>query len=1503
MTHVGADCCPVFCGRFDTMQDKAFASRMQSQLRSYERASAERRSKILDNINARIKKRQELFETGEKNWKTNQRDKKSRQVRDLNFELALRAKQSKLREDDNYYHQIDQESGIDNFEINLKRNGIGGDVDEDGTLLPSSEDNTVFMNRLELNASRDWPTDGEVGDFKQVLEKRTKELRIARAEKARRKRRMQVDQDKALANMEEQTVEDDISAPNSVIDDELKATRKQKDYEERTATAKIKYAEIMDAGEEKIRIFAEQARMKDFDEGGRVEKFRATVSAQTKRYAEKKTRNYEMCKLVVQQLVNELFATGANAQGLQTKGDDKYDENIPNSELVVSLLDLALQSPLIDNNDYALSKRALSSRVPDLWLSAVNLANNVGRWKLDNNSTYSRIASFSEDSVEVLSELLKYLKAEGICPFSIDASEYFVHHHEFMKLAEEQARMNAENAKEESEDDVEPYVTPPRPQYVCMVLGDKNCVSAQTWPLTVDWMGGKDNVFLICIDDAVDFAFEMYSAAIPDGKDTPQDDLITFEVLCRMFGVSSQSLADSQNLDVDSVQSTLAGVVMFFQTTSTISEIIAFVNRFKEAKSLLPDDNSVSPISTLELSSFEFNDVSLTIVAAQILWLRDFVSRQIFLLFNVQPFTQHVLFVSTRGVASDRWVTVKVFDWFLKGGSRHNIPDDDSDLKAEINAEMATEKPKKGKGAAKKKDKKDKSEPVVFEESMIRSVIWAHNEILSENCENIEGEDEYSTERVDDIVADQQPEDEKEIHHEIEFYDQNLSLESKLLQLYRGIWDLKWESVEAEERRLRSKSQLESLDTFSKEANCPLHFFSLNENLTDENYSNFLIAHDYSILENLVALFVVDLLEHGADNGNDEDAESVQSMQSQEQPLSNPSMLSHNKSLKLVNERKNNLTISQKLWRAIKLKELTLDMDEISSILNKCRRQSLICEERVGSLLLAILVKLDCVRKELSYERARAIKSMKTEDAGWKDHCMQFRDNLVILANENAKSTISDIQSVFSSAVRELNCDLGDIIDARHLEWLKFVKNQESAFFNIVNDATATCLDITYCFREIILTILKRNIEVSLSISSLISDEKGESQLSLKSANVPPATVEAIQNCIIKEVELLHQQIIPIDNNGLESDFFVDKWMEMFSEIGSITANAEFSVTSAAQSVIYEVKYELLKTFLCIVKGFNACIASLKKTTDQLIQILNCFVQSRNSYEHHMLQSWIAELYQTRQNKNSDDPLSAPIQFISTYFFGVSDDPDLDKVPQTSFLHRGLVDVEDMWLEPKTLRCLAYYVVKVRQELEFKDLSVFETLKAIVKNAIENGEALPNSWRNVKRLQALYDSVLESCGDYSLSENIDLFFQHMMMKLSLGYLECAPTSAYIVKLGLKIFTNTEDLSKSEFLSGEEERIIDLSRISTAVKQDKVLKLGWWNTNLKGAQLKDHTSTVVDILESIALMCCTSITPISFSPSDNGIDVAYVRFDTFVVLLTKNFKPVYDELKALQKVLL
>ncbi len=134
-------------------------------------------------------------------WKGTQRVKKERQIRDLQYELAMLKiadlKGLKARQ----VHASDQVDGVNAFERIMKRSGIGAGDDGNGgqPLSVTYEDGEAFIQRLEQTAREKFPSNEEVSNFVTQLKERTQDNRVARYEKARRKRRAMVDQNNNTA--------------------------------------------------------------------------------------------------------------------------------------------------------------------------------------------------------------------------------------------------------------------------------------------------------------------------------------------------------------------------------------------------------------------------------------------------------------------------------------------------------------------------------------------------------------------------------------------------------------------------------------------------------------------------------------------------------------------------------------------------------------------------------------------------------------------------------------------------------------------------------------------------------------------------------------------------------------------------------------------------------------------------------------------------------------------------------------------------------------------------------------------------------------------------------------------------------------------------------------------------------------------------------------------------------------------------------------------------------
>ena len=120
-------------------------------------------------------------------WKKSLENTKKRHVRDLQFELATLKIDTLRRRNRSTAHREESISGIEAFEANLKRSGIGGN-DDDGNLSISYEDQDNFNERITTDTRKKLPSDEETNDFMTQLKVRTATNRTARYEKARREK-------------------------------------------------------------------------------------------------------------------------------------------------------------------------------------------------------------------------------------------------------------------------------------------------------------------------------------------------------------------------------------------------------------------------------------------------------------------------------------------------------------------------------------------------------------------------------------------------------------------------------------------------------------------------------------------------------------------------------------------------------------------------------------------------------------------------------------------------------------------------------------------------------------------------------------------------------------------------------------------------------------------------------------------------------------------------------------------------------------------------------------------------------------------------------------------------------------------------------------------------------------------------------------------------------------------------------------------------------------------
>ena len=229
-----------------------------------------RREKVHDFIATKRRETQDSNvkrdEAISKKWASTLEIKRDRHVRDLKFELVTQKFALLKTEKDRSLHKTEQIDGIDNFEVNLKRSGMGGGDSDGQTLGVSYEDSDAFLNRIDEVAKKNWPTKEDASDFMTQLKLRTKDKRVARYEKARRRRRMLVEQSLAASTL----LLSSTSSSSEYVDQGAEARLAKEATLAKLQSEKAdKYAKILDMGkisketitalaEEKIQQFAEE---------------------------------------------------------------------------------------------------------------------------------------------------------------------------------------------------------------------------------------------------------------------------------------------------------------------------------------------------------------------------------------------------------------------------------------------------------------------------------------------------------------------------------------------------------------------------------------------------------------------------------------------------------------------------------------------------------------------------------------------------------------------------------------------------------------------------------------------------------------------------------------------------------------------------------------------------------------------------------------------------------------------------------------------------------------------------------------------------------------------------------------------------------------------------------------------------------------------------------------------------------------------------------------------
>ena len=323
-----------------------------------------------------------------KNWASTQRVKKDRIIRDLQFELARNGFAGLKKTRENIQHREEQEYGIDSYEKNLIKNGIGGgDQDSDRPLGVNHENGEQFLERIEDLARRNFPVDQEISGFLSQLKVRMKDRQAIRHEKARRRRKGAAEQSKAAQ-------EEAAEAAAMLESTKIKSPKKNKfmleedvsDEDDDKATIDVDEGNntLRLAAEESVRLFAEDFRSK-YDRQSHADNLAEIMKARRIYQEKKRALNYETCRAITISIVDIMLNSSDDGQRDSSKKFKKYYNN--RTELSEGLLRMVerqvaaagpFEAPGDDSQELSMDDVATL----DAWPSYAALAMNAGLWRV-----------------------------------------------------------------------------------------------------------------------------------------------------------------------------------------------------------------------------------------------------------------------------------------------------------------------------------------------------------------------------------------------------------------------------------------------------------------------------------------------------------------------------------------------------------------------------------------------------------------------------------------------------------------------------------------------------------------------------------------------------------------------------------------------------------------------------------------------------------------------------------------------------------------------------------------------------------------------------------------------------------------------------------------------------------------------------------------------------------------------------------------------------------------
>jgi hypothetical protein len=1366
-------------------------------------------------------------------WRKSLKPGEARHIRDLQFELAtLKVRELKENKQRNL-HRTEGVHGINEFEFNLTRLGIGGG-DENANLTTTYESAANFLDRIEEMTTKNLPSNAVIQDFVTQLKVRTKEKKLARYDKARRRRRMLVDQANAQAEASSHNEEGDVGGHgNNVLVNERMIKMKLKEEKELAAVAanSENAKRIKEEAEESVRLFAEQFRMMaDESADERLLQVRTIQENIAQRRARKHEGIYNFCGEIVVEMVASMF----DAMSADFADPRASYSSIPfGTDGCVELIDKLLQN--LDNRVAGSADSADEVRITklDSWPAFAALALNLNKWKASTVYTTVPVAPVAlstellvEPIVDAESAVAPADAAVDVAPTETISSIELAKTMSFIESTCHVIEDILSSSREKSEDTTKAFnenlslSSDETVQLHEQVTGNMCKVM-----YVVNSSGGWSNPHQCCAQlthwsnqhqptialwDSI-CAYEACIKIKPllEGK-VPA---INFNSLVNIFGRSSYitdsgiSFATNEEL---AVPDAVLGTSLPPKILVLLKEMVETVSRINAIKdSFIGSISSISPTF-----NYQFTEITLAILLGQSLYIRNYI-RGVYTAADAVSIVPPIVVVSN-AITSEIPIVgpldnvsgyIEVLDWFLRGGAKDNAPEHLATLIAE---ESGAPAPAAGK---KKAPAKGAVEEEVPTRSYIAGIILIKSTAVLEDSRVVSLESPLAAASAGYLLL------------------------QSYLQRKRGTI-----TNSADDGAIHSLVQKENY----MHGITRLYVLNNEVNATDLTY----VPVDLAVAE-LMLCCLLDASQSVADGVSS--TLSVKNIQ--------------------AFRRNNKLSPVSKLLLLHDLGTNPLNMlslYDIYAVLCSARAEEI---EIKGSLLVLLTTQLKILENGILHREEALVASMKQAEEGYKHLCEGTIGEITGLKEMGVKDKLMD-----------LVCNIGDVIDKKHRQWLDLTSELVKAANDELFAAQILMLKLVEVTGEVAFKVLESHKNVGLQLASSLEiagydefpwlvDPAGTNRLVVDAKR---DDLRAVVSTVCQDIELLYTNADASERRLMhqETESASDKSVVWTTLASLPTTAAEVNaVRSTVISSVYNDTLEFALTWNSTIHLLlQDVIASITASNERLKR----YVTTRHSYKHRVLSQWSKELL----SFNFNDVVSIS-DFLKVSSFSVSYDHKIDGIRVMS-KGNNLVDLSDMKLPLAMISELSQELSQridsdvEAQHTSYLSATIIDIIKAKIEQSEEYYRMTPVVWRDAAKVDQFVSCVLNrSVMSSSSSDTRRSFHKSFIVTLLAGLCPVLPSKEYLLRIGKVLSPPTLDELP---LSFQQKPSLPIDLFLAKLLDDKVVNKGWFSpvnsselkllfTVIASCCLVKSTNEVV--IEEFLLMLCKDTTAVESKILENS----------------------------------